>query len=50
MKGKELLKSEGMTKLLASLLSIVIGLVVGGVIVLIAGIGSKSQRSGTEMI
>ena len=41
-KGSELLRSEGMTKLLASLLSIVIGLVVGGVIVLIAGIGSKN--------
>ena len=41
-KRSELLRSEGMTKLLASLLSIVIGLVVGGVIVLIAGIGSKN--------
>ena len=41
-KGSGLLRSEGMTKLLASLLSIVIGLVVGGVIVLVAGIGSKN--------
>ena len=41
-KRSGLLGSEGVTKLLASLLSIVIGLLVGGVIVLIVGIGSKN--------
>ena len=41
-KRSGLLGSEGATKLLASLLSIFIGLLVGGVIVLIVGIGSKN--------
>lgn len=41
-KRSGLLGSEGVTKLLSSLLSIVIGLLVGGVIVLIVGIGSKN--------
>ena len=39
---KKLLKSEGFTTILSSLISIVIGLLIGAVVVLIVGIGTKS--------